>query len=141
MQSSLEETRAEAADTAHKAQSDIRNITTEFQGREDKLQLQVLKLTEKAAGCKRDCEASRLQIETLQASLKEMQETSLAKSKSFEEMQHASKEEKRALKEEHLRLREEISAARHVADDEKKKSAAETARVAGINSRSKKFRR
>jgi hypothetical protein len=47
-------------------------------------------------------------------------------------MQQASKEEKRALKEEHLRLREEISVARHVADDEKKKSAIETARVAGI---------
>jgi hypothetical protein len=56
----------------------------------------------------------------------------LTKSKSFEEMQQASKEEKRALKEEHLRLREEISVARHVADDEKKKSAIETARVAGI---------
>jgi hypothetical protein len=59
-------------------------------------------------------------------------ETILAKSKSFEEMQQANKEEKRALKDEHLRLREEISVARHVADDEKKKAAAETARVAGI---------
>jgi hypothetical protein len=47
-------------------------------------------------------------------------------------MQVASKEEKRALKEEHLRLREEISVARHVAEDERKKAAAETARVAGI---------
>jgi hypothetical protein len=56
----------------------------------------------------------------------------LAKSKSFDEMQQVSKEEKRALKDEHVRLREEISVARHVADDEKKKAAAETARVAGI---------
>ena len=59
-------------------------------------------------------------------------DTIAAKSKSFEEAQAASKEEKRALKEEHVKLREEISVARHVADDEKKKSAAETARVAGI---------
>jgi hypothetical protein len=59
-------------------------------------------------------------------------ETIIAKAKTFEEIQLASKEEKRALKEEHLRLREEISVARHVADDEKNKAAAETARVAGI---------
>jgi hypothetical protein len=59
-------------------------------------------------------------------------EAILAKSKAFDEMQVASKEEKRALKEEHLRLREEISVARHVAEDERKKAAAETARVAGI---------
>jgi hypothetical protein len=73
MQSSLEKARAEAADAVQKAQLDIRNITTEFRGREDKLQLQVLELTEKAAGFKRDLETSRVQIETLQGSLKEAQ--------------------------------------------------------------------
>jgi hypothetical protein len=73
MQASLEKARAEAADTAQKAQLDIRNITTEFRGREDKLQLQVLELTEKAAGFKRDLETCRAQIETLQGNLKEAQ--------------------------------------------------------------------
>ena len=73
LQASLEKARAECADVSQKAQSDIRNMTTEFRGREDKLQSAVLELTEKAAGCKRDLEAARAQIETLQNSLKEAQ--------------------------------------------------------------------
>ena len=66
-----------------KAQSDVRNITTEFRGREDKFQSQVLELTDKAAGFKRDLEASRAQMESLQASLKEAQGPSLKRLSCF----------------------------------------------------------
>jgi hypothetical protein len=83
IQSSLEKARAEASDAVLKAQSDVRNITTEFRGREDKFQSQVLELTDKAAGFKRDLEASRAQMESLQASLKEAQGPSLKRLSCF----------------------------------------------------------
>jgi hypothetical protein len=51
-------------------------LTAEFRGREDKLQSQVLELTEKAAGFKRDFEAARVQIEVVQGHLKEAQGSS-----------------------------------------------------------------
>ena len=73
IQSSLEKARSEATDAVQKAQSDIKNMSVEFRAREDKLQSQVLDLTEKAASFKRDLEASRVQAETLQSSLKEAQ--------------------------------------------------------------------
>ena len=73
MQAALEKARAECADVSQRAQSDMKNMGAEFRGREDKLQAQVLELTEKAAGCKRDLEAARAQVEALQGSVKQAQ--------------------------------------------------------------------